>query len=314
MDPQTRQVGTLRLRARDEALVRRGAMLVEDALRTASFPDDNGRRLIFVRRLALGRVHPDRGSSHVAVAIERALWQLGSSAVHARDPAAPAASAVFFHDALDAHVALAEILARGERPTAWFWRLAAPGWCAARTRHEALFAVLSSTLEGESGVVAAARLLEQLAGRGVVNPLLESLGAHQGSRLLAMSGWARPSAAPPPGRRARGNVWSDVAPPLRVAVRRWIARWGPNDARSLWLSALGLVAAAPARLLDGSLLVRASQVIAQVQDTPTSAGRDVVKAPAEPDAGEAFASKRVPRLVPAPPSTPFIQSIRSGRG
>jgi hypothetical protein len=231
MDRHTRRVGTVRLRARDEALVRRGAVLVEDALRTASWPDGNGRRLLFVRRLALGHVHPDRGASSVAVQIEHALLDIGGAIVHAGEPAAPAAPAVYFHDPLDVSVTLAVMLARGERPAAWFWRLAAPGVTAMQTREAALVAVIMSALEGELGVAAAVALLDQLARRDAVDPLLASLGAHHGPALLALARWARPVATTPSSRPARTDVWAGVAPPLRAPVRRWIARWGADAAQ-----------------------------------------------------------------------------------
>ena len=51
-----RRVRTLRLAAAGEDLARRGAILVEDALRTASLPAVDGGRLLLVRTLPLGRV------------------------------------------------------------------------------------------------------------------------------------------------------------------------------------------------------------------------------------------------------------------
>jgi hypothetical protein len=261
MDQHTRRVGTVRLRARDEALVRRGAVLVEDALRGVSWPDDNGRRLLFVRRLALGHVHPDRGASSVAVQIEHALLDIGGAIVHAGEPAAPARPRST-STTRSMSVTLAVMLARGERPSRVVLAPGAPGVTAMQTREAALVAVIVSALEGELGVAAAAVLLDQLARRDAVDPLLASLGAHHGPALLALARWARPAATTRPNRPARTDVWAGVAPPLRAPVRRWIGRWGAGDARSFWLAAIGLAANRPARLMDSGLLERAREVVA----------------------------------------------------
>ena len=50
MDNHLRRVRKLRLESTDEDANRRGAILIEDALRTASLPDGDGSRLLVVRK------------------------------------------------------------------------------------------------------------------------------------------------------------------------------------------------------------------------------------------------------------------------
>jgi len=78
-----RRVRHLRLTAPDEALARRGALLLEDALRTASLPGGDDGRLIVVRSLALGTIDSRGSSASVALALAQRWRSLAASAVHA---------------------------------------------------------------------------------------------------------------------------------------------------------------------------------------------------------------------------------------
>lgn len=123
----TRTVRRLSLRGPDEAGLRRVACKLEDALRTASLPGDGG-RLVLVRHLRLGRVDADAPAATLALAWERELARTGWRCVHGGDAAAGAADAVWFADAVDAHVTLAVRVLRGPPPAEWFWSLAVRGW------------------------------------------------------------------------------------------------------------------------------------------------------------------------------------------
>src|SRR4051812_6368305 len=115
-----RRARVVRLTAPSEDLVRRGAVLLEDALATASFPAADGGRMLVVRRLAVGAIRPDQSPAGLALAVERALRELAAGAVYALDPSAPARPAVYFSDGGEPYALLAARLARGEPTGAWF--------------------------------------------------------------------------------------------------------------------------------------------------------------------------------------------------
>jgi len=124
----TRRVRRLQLHAPTGAQARRGALLIEDALRTASLPIADQGRLVVVRRLDLGVIDPAAPASRVALQLEDAFRRLHASAVSFDSPAAAAADAVFFADALSALIALVRRFARHQPLDGWFWRSAVPGW------------------------------------------------------------------------------------------------------------------------------------------------------------------------------------------
>lgn len=121
-----RRIGSLRLRAPSQALARRAALGIEDALRTSSLPGADGGRLWLVRRLCLGRLPMDLGPAGVSRRLELAFHAARSSCVHALSSDAAHASGVWFHSSLEAHVLLALRLLDGPPPVEWFWSRAVP--------------------------------------------------------------------------------------------------------------------------------------------------------------------------------------------
>ena len=254
---------TVRLTARSPALVRRGALLLEDALRTASFPESGRGRVLLIRRLPVGVIHGHLPPASVALALERLVRQLAVSAVHALDPSAGKQDAVFFHDDAEPPLALVERLVRGEPATAWFWPLAVPDFSPSRPRDEQLRRALASSVSSSAGLAAAARLVEALHARGGLGVLLGALRPDDGPALLAASGANTPERGPARSQVARGSEPPGLeAPRLRDSVSRWVATWGPGDARSIWLVAVALVMERATRMADLRLFERATRLAA----------------------------------------------------
>ena len=85
-------VRRLTLHVRDDADTTRGAILVEDALRTASV--NTGARVLVVRRLALGKIASNVSPASVALKVEQELLEIAGHAVSVRDASAGSARAV----------------------------------------------------------------------------------------------------------------------------------------------------------------------------------------------------------------------------
>jgi hypothetical protein len=284
-----RRVRHLRLTASDEALVRRGALLLEDALRTASLPGGDDGRLIVVRSLALGTIDSRGSSASVALALEQSWRRLAASAVHAEDSAAPHQPAVYFRDRAEALTLLAVRLASGRDTGAWFWPLAVPGWRPGIPAGDAFRLVLAAALDGSVPAAAMLGLVAALLDRGALSPLLAALHPGDGPALLAALGLTRPA------RPASGRAADFSLPPLTPAwtsiLTRWVRVWGAQDARSAWLAALALIVDTPARLLDPEFVVRAERLAALVAQSE----------PAPPEAQTLAATPRetAPRAIPA---------------
>ena len=176
MAADDRSVRHLRLRAADAAGVHRGARLIEDALRCASLAE-SGHRLVLVRRLVLG-VLPERLSSQsLALRIERAWGRRSGGLVHGGERWAGGAGAVWFRDAVDAHLCLGLRLAEGVAPGEWYWPLAVGGYDAGSAPRAALRGVLISLAGRETARVAVPAWVAGMAAAGRVQAVAEAIEA-----------------------------------------------------------------------------------------------------------------------------------------
>ena len=308
-----RRVRSVRLRAATPALVQRGALLLEDALRTASMPDPGRGRVLFIRSLAVGTIRPDRSSSSLALALERRVRALASTAMHAEEEGAEAADAVYFADAVQALVAVAARIGAPGAMGAWFWPLVVPeAW--GKPRDEALRAVLRAALEAEPGPAAAVALVEGLVERGAVAPLLGALRWSDGPGL-ARAFWGLAPEVPRGVVLARAPApeVEAVPPGARKVLEEWVGTWGPEDLRSVWLAAVVLSMPRPARVVEAELPARAMRVVAAVAPVARSR-RPPPEEPVEPRAREVPApvqeEVRRPRPVAtaeAPPAAPRLR-------
>ncbi|HEU0016488.1 MAG TPA: hypothetical protein VFQ45_22600 [Longimicrobium sp.] len=302
MSAAARRVRRVRLSAPREDLVRRGALLLEDALHTATVPGGGGGRLLLVRRLDVGRIRAGASPATLALEIERRLRQVEASAVHGADPSAAAAPAVWFRDAAEAAAVLAVRLARGAGAEAWFWRPAVRGWEPGAGPAEGIRLALRAAAETPAGPVAVAEVLRASLAAGTADRLLSCLTPSYATVLLALGGWSAPARrpsgappfAPPPGDSPassvpvppspRGAALHAVAPEWRHVVARWILEWGDDDVRSVWLACMALIATRPARAADRTLPDRATALVGFVvhENSSTSANsRQRPKSPPE---------------------------------
>lgn len=261
-----RRVRTVRLHAPDESLIRRGAVLLEDALRTASLPDVGAGRLLVIRSFSVGTIRSQQSAASLALNIEKRLHQLRSCAVYAMSPGARHYTAVYFRDEVEPYVLLALKLSRRECPDEWFWRPAVPDWRSGMPRDEALRTLLFGVMRTQAGTWAAVRMLTNLQTEHIIDPMLSSLRWLDGERLLQEFGWSRSPASlrEMPIHAERQSVqlprgWEDI-------LVQWIERWNyDDDPRPAWLACAALVAEKPGRLLDRRLLHRGKALLRAVR-------------------------------------------------
>ncbi len=201
-----RRVRRVSLRAPNEALLRRGALLLEDALRTAAWTLDAPGSVVVVRRFDVGAIDPRESPAALSVRIEQRLRALEPHVVPATSPSAERADAVRFRDAVEPAVLLVEHVARSSGPAPWFVARAVPAYRAEAGPRHALRAALAAARDvSEVGVIA---LLETLLARGAAGALLAALDAGDGPGLLAALGLRWPATSTPVGSTSVGSATS----------------------------------------------------------------------------------------------------------
>ncbi|HEU4926046.1 MAG TPA: hypothetical protein VFT24_03300 [Vicinamibacterales bacterium] len=193
MAAATRFVERLHLRADSESAVRRILPCLEDAFRTATLPD-TAARLIFVRRLHLGRLPRGASAQSLSLAIESRFSGGDWQPVHAAAAGAAGAPAVWFRDPLEAHEVAALRTAAGQPVDAWFWPLAIPALAESSSPADRLRTIAFSLATLEEAPAALPAWTTSLAQTGRVRQLLTALQPGDGTALLRAAGIAVPPA------------------------------------------------------------------------------------------------------------------------
>jgi hypothetical protein len=260
MTPEPRRrVRRLALRAPTEALARRTAIALEDALHTASLPDGDGSRVVIIRRLALGRIRPDLSPVQLALAIEQRVWEAGSAAVYALDAEAARASVVYFRDEAEPLVLLARRLARRQPAHEWFWRSAVRGWRQGASGPDAWRDLLASAARQDGAPAVLARIVRALLEDGTCDSLCASMQVEDAFAWLERCGWSPRSAA---GAARSPRVVPDLLTGTTLSLlEKWVATWGPPDIRSQFWATVLLVAERRAHVGDPDLPAYARRAI-----------------------------------------------------
>lgn len=229
-----RHVRHLRLACIQEDHARHGRILLEDALRTASFGDEG--RLVLIRKLNVGRIPLRSSATHWSQALEQSYRRLQPVALSVDSPAADRAAAVYFANAYEPWLRVAVRAVAGQPCPEWYWAPALPGWTSRQNSAETLRLAFRA-LSAQGGLKLTLLLLWRLRS---LAPLLQSLqlGDLDGVQRELIDGSSPPRAA------KAGPEADDHArvPPLRLAhaldpVEAAIAAsWPPGDLRRRWLA------------------------------------------------------------------------------
>lgn len=289
------QVNHLHFKTSEPDATRHAALLVEDGLRTASFPDEGG-RLVIVRSLALGRIGHNASALTVSMQIEQALQRLPMQLVHATSATAAKAPAIYFRDEVEAFILFARQLAQGISPSAWFWQRLIPGYRPEQSCAEGYRLLLQTLLAKDAGNLLLLRLVEQLVEAGIVDPLLALLQPQDGELLLQRYGWQpRPTplkaSIPQPMRHK---------PAFTALLRTWGQRWKADEPRTLWLANLLSAIEQPLRLADPHLSTQSQQWIdyeLSLRHTELEALSTVLHAVADADSDQGLHTDVINRTV-----------------
>jgi hypothetical protein len=331
-----RVVQRVRLRASSESLVRRGATLLEDALRTAASPMAG--RVLVVRSLSVGSIRVGRSPAVVATAVEQRLRELATQAVHAGAQGSASAAAVYFRHETEPLLLLAVRIAEGASADEWFWPIAVRQWHHGMSRHDALRRIAYVANEDRAAPGTLASIVGELATRGTVDVLLSAIQYGDAARL--MHGWVGTSSdlarTMTHGDGGRADEWRERASELTSAMggvlERWIGRWGASDARTAWLAAMLLIAERRPLAGASDLLVRARRAIlsaaartggtrgatpdAREHDNARSAldeNNRVTSDDARPTDGSGPAASGAPTSMHSDPTSDVVASQPAGR-
>jgi hypothetical protein len=255
------RVSRVTLAASDDSLVRRGALLLEDAMNVATLHAATDRRHYIVRHFDVGVIDADAPPQTLALQIERRLAHVKLTAVAATSPSAATAHAVYFADDVIAIAELARRIAAGPPPLEWFWPHVANG-AVKLPAARALAACIATAAALPAGPVAVAEVVSAVESARE-DALLATLQPGDAIPLLRLTFGVTSPLEPAASSTALAS--SDLQPVWRARLARWIALWG-GDARAHWLVAIAMVhARRTMRRAQTELGIAASIVAAELQ-------------------------------------------------
>ncbi len=222
-----RHICKLRLTCTHPDDVKRGRVVLEDALRTASFGDEG--QFVIIRRLDLGKLPLRSSATAWSRRVEDTYRRTHPVPVRFDHPTATHADAVAFAHRHEPWLVLAERIATNRSCHEWFWRLAVPEWRIEDSTEHTL-RLCFRALASHGGLRLTLLLAARLAAHFQLFMLLRSLQVEDFAAIRAEIGETAPPLAEPAGVGERGEI---SVPPAESAI---VNVWGANDVRTAWLA------------------------------------------------------------------------------
>lgn len=234
-----RRVRRLALKADDDSSLQLAMPLLEDALRTASFPGLPQHGVVFIRKLALGAIQHQHNAAGYASRIDQLLLSIRPLVISPGQEEQPQAQAVWFSDAIEPFVLLAGLLVKGSVPSSWYWPLAVPGWQLQSQTNVEVKQVLSLAAQQANSMQIQSAILHGLLEDGSLDVLLESLSVTD-MALLGVSSHVSAAPSHASTQAVNENLQHVRASAWPATLQQWIPRWGQTDRRSQWLASHAL--------------------------------------------------------------------------
>lgn len=222
-----RYICKLRLTCAHADDAQHGRMLLEDALRTASFGDEG--QLVIVRRLDLGKLSPHSSATTWSRRIEETYRRSHPTPVRFDHPTASHADAVAFAHCYEPWLVVAERSATNRSCHEWFWRLAVPEWRMEDSTEHTL-RLCFRALARQGGLQLTLFLAARLAAQFELFLLLRALQVDDLAAIRAEIGEPAPRAIDNTNPAERDEL---SLPPAESAIAQV---WGANDVRTGWLA------------------------------------------------------------------------------
>ena len=298
--PPSRRVRHLRVRGPREDEARHAAIVLADALHTASMPIAERGQMLLVRKLELGRISPRASAATLALLVERALRDLQMAAVPFDLPTAASANAVLFPGRAEAIARLARLHARGIEAHEWFWTAAVPGWRTDLSRGEKWVTLLEAAHALPEARLVAAKVVQEAVRAGIEDELPDAIPLPHTGLWLRLEEWIT---APVAETRPPESL---LTPRHGMIVERWQCR-GAAEEFLTWIVLMLAIGERPARAADAQLPARAAAWLDFNRERTDNAPRAEAKTRGAPARAASDLEPGDPPLAPVIAHPGFIE-------
>jgi len=215
--------------------------MLEDAMRTASLPGLPPGGLTLIRKLELGRIRIADNASALSQQIDERILSLRPLRVSSGAEEQPDAAAVYFDDPVEPWVLCARLLARGARPSSWYWPLAMPGSadCDLYPAPNALVALLCRASLAEFGMTTVAAVIDELVTKSGIDTLLQAMTEQDAALVLSNLGAQAFLDSLEHPHQSVVITPVLLTQPWQRALGNWVPTLGVQDKRAILLSLAG---------------------------------------------------------------------------
>ena len=245
------------------------AYSLEEALRLAILPGEQEGRIYCFRRVSLSGIPSDANRRVWMEQIQQVLGALATQAIHAGDPHADAANAVYFNNIEEA---LETLLRNAEHAGGARW--ATPPWFAnsvigrepENSYSNQIPAIIERLRPPSMAPAAGAAILFAALGNADPVPLLTAIPAAMTRELLReLEGQKSLSASAPAVQ---------LPSEMKTALQRAASHFGWKDPATVWLAAQAVLALSPGTWSSGTVAKRARATLRILEEEQLRAPRD----------------------------------------
>lgn len=252
----SRHIHRLSLCAPTAELAQHSAVLLSDALHTASMPVAEQGRLVIIRRLNLGKIDPHVSSASLALQIEKIASSAMLNVVSANSPQATNATAVSFNDYTEALILLIRRIAVHQAIREWYWYLLFPELKNGYSRSSLWQILLIRAHNQPAPLKTVATVVNEAFKAGCGNEIIAVISSYEIESWLYLLGLD--SKVEGSKVRVAGNELDFADPVILSSLYSCLENWGTEDLRSFWLTAIVLLIARPSLVKTNNLSARVS--------------------------------------------------------
>ena len=182
--PTDCRVRRLHIRTQDKAFVPHMMFVLEDALRTASFPGIPPNGMVYFRRLDLGEHDSSVSRRVLAKKIDDLLHHVRPVKLTENVMEQLAAPAVWFPDELTPYRFMIRLLSKNHRPLAWYWPSAIRGWSPKLTVNQSYHLILSQVSKHSTGMRGMSCVVEPLLNTQTLHEVINTFDPEDMSLIL----------------------------------------------------------------------------------------------------------------------------------
>ena len=243
-----RHVNKLTIKTAERSSANRARILLEDAFRTASFPNLPQNGVVFIKKLRLKKFHCNSSSVQLSRNIDHAILNMSPQLIQWPWLDNENTESVWFEDEYSPYALLLKGIVNKQQPSAWYWKLAVKGWSSELDINAAYDLILTHLVNDHKGWLAIARVVDFIVESSNYNAMLDAITVEQAVKWLSIkqqqsayqSGYHDIAQTITVDRqysalKSKANPLAFVSPRWRCVLYEYQSVWQRDDPRMIWL-------------------------------------------------------------------------------